>query len=66
MLAELLGRSVQYSTLTDSDRRAAEDRLPKNAFQFWLIHKAEHVTIEVGTRSASGRFQSFVDNRAGS
>lgn len=66
MLAELLGRNVQYSTLTDSDRRAAEDRLPKNAFQFWLIHKAEHVTIEVGTRSASGRFQSFVDDRAGS
>lgn len=65
MLTELLGRSVKYERLTDGDRQVAEDRLPENAFQFWLIHKAEHVTIEVGTRSASGYFQTFVDNRAG-
>lgn len=65
MLTELLGRHVKYQTLTDGERQIAEDRLPGNAFQFWLIHKAEQVTIEVGAHSTSGYFQNFVDNRSG-
>lgn len=65
MLTELLGKEARYETLTEGERHAAEERLPGNGFRYWLLHKAETVAIEVGTSSASGYFQQFVDSNAG-
>lgn len=65
MLTELLGREVDHEALTEDEHQSAEDRLPGNAFRYWLLHKAETVAIDVGTHSASGYFQRFVDQNAG-
>jgi hypothetical protein len=65
MIAELLGRDADYATLGEEESGQVESKLPKNGFQYWLIHKASQVSVDFGASTESGVFERFVDERAG-